>query len=196
MTRNVDQRIVFDHQIAGRNGLQLQRNVRNDAQHGDDGHDTSQSGALAVAGGDEIGDGGDAMHLADADDLAQHEPAERCDQRRSDVGRQKSHTAGGRASHAAVKGPGRTVDGQGKGVNVRIADEALPDLRVPVADIGNGEQQADVAEGKKQNGFGCQHAPLKVRGYSRRRPAADRVFSRGRVTKTMMTIKTVQTANM
>jgi hypothetical protein len=34
---------------------------------------------------------------------------------------------------------------------------------MPVADIGNGEQKADVAEGKKQNGFGCQHAPLKIR---------------------------------
>ena len=165
MTRNVDQRIVFDHQIAGRNGFQLQRYIRNDAQHGDDGHHTSKGGALAVARSDEVGDGGDAVHLADADDLAQHEPAERCNQRRSDVGRQKSRTAGGRASHAAVKGPGRAVDGQGEGVNVRIADEALADLRMPVANIGNCEQQADIAEGKKQNGFGCQHAPLKIRGF-------------------------------
>ncbi len=79
--------ILQQHVEAGRDRLQLQRDVGHDADHRDDAHQPAQKRGLAVARGDEVGDRGDAVGLADADDLAQHEPAEQEHESRPEVDR-------------------------------------------------------------------------------------------------------------
>jgi len=128
-----------DH-VAGGNGLQLQRDIGNDTQNGNDGDGTGQGSALAVAGSDQVGDGGDAMHLADAQDFAQQKQPQRHDQGRSDIGGQKPQPRAGRPPDTAVKSPGRAIHRQRQRINVRIADDALADLSMAVADVGNREQ--------------------------------------------------------
>ena len=51
-------------------GLELKRDVRNDPDHGDDGDESAEQSALAVSRGDEVGEGGDPVLLANPDDLA------------------------------------------------------------------------------------------------------------------------------
>jgi hypothetical protein len=72
--RHADLRILQKDRVAGGDRLQLQRDVGQDADHRDHRHQTAQQRALAVAGSDEVGERGDPARLADADDLAHHQP--------------------------------------------------------------------------------------------------------------------------
>jgi hypothetical protein len=60
---------------------------------------------LAVAGGDEVGDRGDAVRLADADDLEHQKPPQRGHQRGAQIDRQEADAARGGAPDAAVERP-------------------------------------------------------------------------------------------
>jgi hypothetical protein len=104
--RRHDHRRILQHQReAVRHRLQLERDVGNDADHGDHGHHAAEQRALAVARGDEVGERGDAVLLADAKDLAHHDPPQRDHQRRADVDGQESNAVLRGAPYAAVEGP-------------------------------------------------------------------------------------------
>ena len=81
------------------------------------------SRALAVARGDEVGERGDAVDLADADDLAQTNHHSTAISVGPEVDRQEADAVGGGAAHAAVEGPGRGIDRERQRVDVRVGDD-------------------------------------------------------------------------
>ena len=89
------------------------------------------------------------MNLADANNFSHDQPAQRNHQGRSQVNSKKAQTAAGRQAHTAVKGPGRAVHRQRKGIDIRIADDAPAGIGPFIAIIGNHKKKTDIAEGKK-----------------------------------------------
>ena len=140
-----------------RDRFQLQCDIGHDAEHGDDGDQTAQHMAFAVTRSDEVGDGGDAVCLADADHFQQHVPPQCGHQRRSEIDRQKADAAGRGAADTAVERPRRAVHRQRQRVDVRIGDEAASGIGAFVAVIGDGEQQADVGEGEDNDQRAGEH---------------------------------------
>ena len=61
---------------AGGDRFQLQCDVGRGPDHRDQGYQNGKAGALAVAGRNQVGDGGDPVHMADPDQFAQQEPPE------------------------------------------------------------------------------------------------------------------------
>ncbi len=97
-------RMFEQHINAGRHRLQLQGDVRNDANDRNHCHHAGQQLTLAVARSNEIGNGGNPLRLADTDhfednaDTKQH-------QRRPDVDGQERQATGGRPPDTAVESP-------------------------------------------------------------------------------------------
>ena len=94
--------IVLDHQAdrAG-NRLELQRDVGDRADRGDQRRDRGDGEALAVARAEEVGDGCDLLGLGQFDDALQQREAEQENQHRPDIDRQEFETAlGGEADRA------------------------------------------------------------------------------------------------
>ena len=69
LRRHHDFRIAEQHREAHGDRFELQRDIRKNPDHRDDCHQAAEIGALAIARRDEIGDRGDAVDLADANDL-------------------------------------------------------------------------------------------------------------------------------
>src|SRR3546814_17200172 len=134
---------MAQHVERGRDWLKLQRDIGNDADHRDDGDQRAEAGGLAVARGDEVGDRGDTVGLADADDLADHEPPHQEYQCRTEVDRPKVDAAGGGAAHRSVESPGGAVDGDGEGIDPRAAVHAAPVVGTLVGKVGYGEEQSE-----------------------------------------------------
>ena len=67
-------RIKPQHIETGGDSFQLDRDVRQHAQHRDDGDHAGQQAAFAIAGSDEVRNRGDAVGLGDPHDAPQHEP--------------------------------------------------------------------------------------------------------------------------
>ncbi len=76
--------------------------------------------AFAVTGTDKIGDGGNVVLLADTDHLAQDKTPGKSRQGGAEIDRDKFKAAVGDFTDAAVKSPGRAVDGQGQRINIRV----------------------------------------------------------------------------
>ena len=135
LRRHRDVRVLQQDLEAAGDRLELERDVGDDAEDGDDRDEPAEELTLPVARGDEVGDRRDAVGLADADDLPLHEPPEPHDERGSEVDGQEPDAARRRAPHAPVEGPGAAVDREG---------EAR--LGAPVAVRRDGEQHAEVGE--------------------------------------------------
>ena len=151
-------RVVENHRDADRHRLQLQRDVRHDADHRDDRDQAAEQRALAIARGGEIGDRGDAVGLGDAQHAAEHEPPQAGHQRRSEIDRQEPDAACGGAADAAVEGPGGAVDRDAERVDIRAVDDAAPLLGAPVAVVRDREQHAQIGARHQQQDPAAQHA--------------------------------------
>ena len=149
--------ILEDDQESTGYRFQLQRDVGNDPDHGNDRHQAAQHLALAIARRDEVGDGGNAVLLADTDDLQHHVPPQRRHQRGPEVDRQEADTARCRTPYAAVKSPGRAVDRERQRVDVGVGDDAAPRVGALVPVIGDREQQPYVGEGGDDDDRGGEH---------------------------------------
>src|SRR3546814_12248714 len=116
-----------------------------------------------VCSSDLVGDRGDTVGLADADDLADHEPPHQEYQCRTEVDRQKVDAAGGGAAHRSVESPGGAVDGDGEGIDPRAADDAAPAVGPLVGKVGDGEEQAEIGEGEGHEAPGCENGSRPLR---------------------------------
>ena len=74
-----------EHVERGRHGLELQRDVGHGADHRDHADDRRDALALAVAGGDEVGDRGDVLRLGDPHHPRDERVAEPDHQDRADI---------------------------------------------------------------------------------------------------------------
>ena len=158
LRRHDDLGILHEDREAVRYRLQLQRDVRKDADHRDDGDEAAEQRALAIARGDEVGERGDAVLLRDAQDLAHHDPPQRDHQRRTDVDRQEADAVARRAADAAVERPRGRIDRERQAVDVRVRDHRAAGVGTLVREIGDREQQPEVGERGEDDERAVQHA--------------------------------------
>ena len=103
-------RIAADNVERCGDRLELQSNVRHDAENGDDRDKCAKPLGFAVAGADEVGYGRDVVFFADTDDFAQEKPPGKSCQRRAEVDEEKIEACCRCFPYAAVKGPGCCID--------------------------------------------------------------------------------------
>ena len=153
--RNMGEGLVFaeDGFKRRRHRLELQRDVGNRSDDGDQRDGGGDGLALAVAGGDEVGDRGDVLRFRQPDHAAQQRCAERDHQDRPDIDREKIDAGAGGEADRAEERPRGAVDRQRQRVDQRAGATALR-RRQPVAVAGNEKQEPDVAE------CGCDDAPV------------------------------------
>ena len=160
----VQQRLGVGAQRAGQQGIarrhafELQCDVGHDADHGNQRHQPGQQGAFAVAAANEVGNGGDAVGLGDADHFAQHHPAQHHGQGGAQVNRQKPDAAGGGAPHAAKVSPGGAVHRQRERVSPGVGNQGTPLRGTTITQVGHGKQQQQVSKRGADDGRGRQHA--------------------------------------
>ena len=150
--------VVREHGEAVRYRLELQRDVGDDADHCDHGDEPGEQRALAVARADEVRDRGDAVGLADRDDLANDDEPQRGDQRGSQVDRQEPDSARRRAPHASVERPRGRVNAERERVDVGVGDQAAALVGAAVAVPGDAEQRAEVCERYDADDPALEHA--------------------------------------
>ena len=143
--------------VTGRDRLELQRNIGNDADHGNQRDQARQQRALAIAAANEIGNGRDAVSLGDADHLAQHHPAQHHRQSRPEVNRQKPDSARSGAPDAAEISPCGAVDGQRQRIGPGVVDDRALLRRARVAKIGHGKEQQQVGKRGANDERGREH---------------------------------------
>ena len=149
-----------------RSRLELERNVRKRAEHRHDRRDGRDGLALAVSGGDEVGDGREVLALRDPDDAQDQRHAEDEHQDRTEIDRNEVVAARCREADAAEERPGCTVDRQRQGVGDRAAAASLARANDTIAEPRHGEEQADIAERQRQDLPGFDHraaAPMVPR---------------------------------
>ena len=156
--RHGDLGVVREHGEAVRHRLELQRDVGDDADHCDHGDEPGEQRALAVARADEVRDRGDAVGLADRDDLAHDDDPQRGDQRGSQVDRQETDPARRRAPHASVERPRGRVDAERQRVDVRVGDQAAALVGAAVAVPGDAEQRGEVCDRYDADDPALEHA--------------------------------------
>ena len=153
-------RLAGDDLVAAGDALQLQGDVGRRGDHRDDGDQHGEAGALAIAGRDQVGDRGDAVRPADADQLAQQPPPADEDQGRAEIDGDEFEPAARRGADGAIKGPRGAIDRNREGVDQRRlqpGDWSRP--RASVDDEGDGEEQGDVAEADRQQDVEGKHQP-------------------------------------
>ena len=126
--------------------LQLQGDVGNDADEGDHRDDGGEALILAVAGGDEVGDRGDALGLGELDHPPQDREAEDEEQDRPDVDGEEIEAFVGRQSDRAEEGPRGAIDPERQGIDGGTARYRGTTTGFAIAVIGDSEQQADVGD--------------------------------------------------
>ena len=141
------QRVIHQHRMADRDRLELQRDIRRDGDQGHKGHQGTQQRALSVTGTDEVGNGGDPLLSRNAHHLAQRERRQQHGQRWPQIDQQEARAKLSGSAHAAVKGPGGTVDRNGERIHRGRANQRAPLFGAAVSPGGYHEQQRQVAEG-------------------------------------------------
>ncbi len=156
-------RVVRQDGEAPGDRLELQRDVGDHADDGDDGHQTAEELALAVTRGDEVGDGGDALGLADPHHLEQERAPQERHQGGAEVDGQESQTVLRGATDAAVEGPCRAVDGERECVDGWTGDDRTALLGAPIGPVGDRKEEPEVGEGDTDDQRAVDHASIPAR---------------------------------
>ena len=138
-------------------GLELEPEVRGDADDRNDGDEGREREGLAVPRSDEIRDRRDPVLFRQKDDLPEDDPPEGGHERRADIGREEAQARVRRLSHAAVERPRGAVHGEREGIDVGIRYQALPLPLFPFSQIGHGKKKKKVGEYDKQQYPGRKH---------------------------------------
>ena len=144
---DVEHRAFLDDHAEGRgHRAKLERDVRNHPRHHEHGDQRAEVSRLAVAAGDKVRDGRDALLLGHPHQLAQEERPQKGDARRPQVdGEELEATIGGEA-HAAVERPRRAVHGGGEHVGDGADPRAAQSAGEGLAGGGDKEQEDEVPE--------------------------------------------------
>ena len=164
-----------DHLVAAGYRLELERDVGRDRHDRDQGDEDGEGRALAVARRDQVGDRGDAVHAADAHELAQDRPPADEDQRRAEVDGDELEPAARGRPDGAVEGPGGAVDRDRQRVDDRRAHPAQLALPGAAVDVeGEREKRRDVAKADGEQEVEREHQswPGAARSRRDRRAAA------------------------
>ncbi|MNZ58902.1 hypothetical protein D3C78_769200 [compost metagenome] len=128
----------------GDDGLELQHQVGKYPHDGDQADHHGQTLGLAIAGGDEVGDGGDVLALGHQDEAGQQAPAKQEHQHGAKIDGHRRPGGFARLPDGAEEGPGGAIDGERQAVEQGLALE--PTALALVRHIGDEEQQAQIGE--------------------------------------------------
>ena len=136
-----------DQQVdAEDDGFQLQGDIGQHADQADQRHHHRQGLRLAVAGGDEVGDGGDVFLFADQHHLLQDPGREHQQQHGAQVDRQERPELVGGLADRAEEGPTGAIDGQRQAVHP--GPHARRQGRAAAVTIkGDGEHNGHIGQG-------------------------------------------------
>jgi len=127
-------------------GFELERDVGDNTDQGDDRRDCPNSPGFIVSGGDEVGDRGNPVEVFQPDHLAEQSPPGEDDEGRPQIDGEKEHAGGGGLADTAVIGPGGAVHGKGQGVDDRIVADIYSGLRPVFDPEGDNEKNRQIAE--------------------------------------------------
>ena len=135
-------RRLGDRLEARRHRLELQRDVGQHAHGGEQCGGHADSAALAVAGGEEVGDRRHVVLLGQPHHLPHHRVTNDDHKQRAGIDEDEVEAGRGRAADRAVEGPGRAVDGERQAIDGGRHGTRRPVPGVAVADVRHAEQQA------------------------------------------------------
>ena len=139
--------VVFDHQADGiRDRLELQGDVGDHADGGDQRGRRGDDEALAVARSQEIGHRRDLLRLGQPDDAPEQRKAEQEHQDRPGVDAEELETAFRRNADGAEEGPGRAIDGEAQRVDQRARASWSRLVRPAVAKARDDEQKRHIGD--------------------------------------------------
>jgi len=156
------------HIDAHRHRLELQRQVWNHRNDGDEADQGSQTLGTTEARADEVGDRDGVLFVADQHDALEHPPGEHEQEDRSEVDRQKAPARAGRGTDRAIERPRRAVHRQGEAVDDRPQPGVLGIQRAAIADPGDREQQPDIDDRHDEQHPSRYHRSLSPPGVQRR----------------------------
>ena len=143
----------------GRHRFELQRDVRDGADDGDQRDGRGHRLRLAVAGGDEVGDRGDVLRLGQAHDTHDERRAQADHQNGAEIDGQELEAGARREADRAEEGPRRAVDRQRQRIDQMAQAAFAAEVPRLVAIARDHEQQSEVAERTGDDDPALQHAP-------------------------------------
>jgi hypothetical protein len=147
--------LAGNHLEGRRDGLELERDVRDHAAHDEDGDERAEGRRLAVAARDEVGDRRDALVLGHPHQLSQEDRPQERDTGGAEVDRQELEAAVGGEPHAAVERPRRAVHRGGEHIGQRANAPRAHPRREGLPERGDGEEKHQVPEDDaEQRGLG------------------------------------------
>ncbi len=131
--------------------LKLKRQIGHGADHRDQRGQHRDAPAAAVARAEEVGDGGDVLALRHGDDAAHQRQGEHHHHGGADIDQREIEAAGDRTADRPVEGPGGAVDRQRERIDDRPESTARPAQGMALAEMRNGEEQAEVGQRESEN---------------------------------------------
>jgi hypothetical protein len=139
------------------NRLELQRDIGNRADDGDQRHGCRHGLMLAVAGRNEIRDRSDVLGFGQADDAQHQRIAQPHHQHWADIDRQKPPPVAGCETHRSEECPRRAIDRKRQRIDQHPRASLAAAGPGSVAVARNQEQQADITERDGDDEPALQH---------------------------------------
>ena len=143
---------------AERHGLQLQRDIGHGADHGDEGRQDRDGAAAAIAGAEEVGDRSHVLLLRNCNNARHDRPGENDDKGRADIDQREIEAIGDGAADRPVERPGRAIDRERKRIDDRPETPPGPTHGMPLAGMGDDEEQAQIGQREHQDEAALRHA--------------------------------------
>ena len=152
-----------------RDRLDLQRDVRQRSDQGNNGNQRGDLVAFAVTGGNEVGDRGGLLTLAYIHQLLQKRVEKHEHQDGAEIDGEEGKPGLGSVADRAEKGPGSAIDCQRKSVDQRLVARNLARW-LTIAPVGDIKKYRQVSGGAGNDEFGADqgrglarlHIPAKV----------------------------------
>ncbi len=144
-----DRFLPEDHLEGLGHRLELKRDVRDQTNHNEAGHQRAERRRLAVPARDEVRDGRDPLLLGDSHEPAQEQRPEEGDEGRAEIDRQELKPPVRRQPHAAVEGPRRAVDRRRQDVGEHLEPRSLQPARA-LRPVGDPEQEQEVPDDDRE----------------------------------------------
>ncbi len=155
---------IGDHGLQGlRHGLQLDRDVGHHANGGDRRNKGAQGLALAIAGREEVGDGGDVLAFGDFGDALQKRPAKGENQDRPDIDRQEIKTRARGDADTAEIGPGGAVDAERQGIDEGAGRAGFSPVGGLSPQVATANRPPEIGQSEEEDHPALQHGPSLAR---------------------------------
>ena len=123
----------------------------------------AQRFALAVAGREEVGDGGNVLAFGDFGNPLQKRPTQGKNQDRPDVDRQEIKARARSDADTAEIGPGGAIDAQRKGIDKGAGGAGLAPVGGPVSPGCNSKKAPEIGQTDEDDHPALQHGPSLAR---------------------------------